>query len=373
MKLTIISHTPHYKNNGLIFGWGPTVREINHLRSVFDKIYHVAPLYKGVHPDSFIKYDNQNIKFIPIMQYGGPSFKKKIQIILTFPSNLFIIHKVCKNTDWIQFRSPTSIGLYVLPYLKFFNKKKYWVKYAGNWNQKKPPISYFLQKFWLKYIAKETKVTVNGKWEKQRKHIYSFENPCFSKNELNKANFIKKTKIYSEKVKICFVGTLEKGKGAHLLLDALEMSKQNHMIQKVYIVGDGIDKGKIKSSSKKLVGFDVKVTGSLSREKLDQIYSKCHILILPSKSEGFPKVIAEAMSFGCVPIVTNVGSIGQYINETNGVLLKNRSSYELEKAINFLLSDRALIRDLAQNSNKVAQKFSFEQYNEKIKRLILNL
>ena len=64
LKLTIISHTPHYKNNGLIFGWGPTVREINHLRSVFDKIYHVAPLYKGVHPDSFIKYDKQNIKFI---------------------------------------------------------------------------------------------------------------------------------------------------------------------------------------------------------------------------------------------------------------------------------------------------------------------
>ena len=371
MKLAIISHTPHFKNNGIILGWGPTVREISHLKNIFNKIYHIAPLYEGSCPDSYIEYDD-NIDFIPIIPSGGPTFKNKIKIILTFPSNLSIIHKICKKTDWIQFRSPTNLGLYVLPYLKIFNKKKYWVKYAGNWSQINPPISYFLQRFWLKYIVKQTQVTVNGKWNNQRKHINSFENPCFSKKELIEAQKVKRAKVFSERIEICFVGAFEKNKGIYLLIDALKLTKQYSMIRKIYFVGDGNEKEKVKLSIKKLNLFEINIVGPVSRKKLNEIYSRCHIIILPSKSEGFPKVIAEAISYGCVPIVTNVGSISHYINENNGVLLKTRSSEKLKNAIEHLLNDRMNLRMLSENGSKIANLFTFEHYNEKIKKYIIN-
>ena len=371
MKLAIISHTPHFKNNGIILGWGPTVREISHLINIFDKIYHIAPLYEGPSSDSYIEYNN-NIEFVPIVPSGGSTFKKKINIILTFPSNLSIIHKICKKTDWIQFRSPTNLGLYVLPYLKIFNKKKYWVKYAGNWNQANPPISYFLQRFWLKYIINQTQVTVNGKWNNQRKNINSFENPCFSKEELIEAKKVKKAKIFSEKVEICFVGAFEKGKGINLLIEALKVTKHYSMIRKIYLAGDGNEKEKVKLSIKKLNQFEIDITGPLSRERLNEIYSRCHIIILPSKSEGFPKVIAEAISYGCVPIVTNVGSISHYINENNGVLLKTRSHDELKNAIEYLLNNRTKLRILSENGSKISKLFTFEYYNQKIIKNILN-
>ena len=57
--------------------------------------------------------------------------------------------------------------------------------------------------------------------------------------------------------------------------------------------------------------------------KLRNLYDTHQIFVLPSYTEGFPKVIAEAASYGCVPIVTNIGSIGQYINKENGILLKD--------------------------------------------------
>ena len=38
MKLTIISHTEHYKlSDGTLVGWGPTITEINHLAEIFDE------------------------------------------------------------------------------------------------------------------------------------------------------------------------------------------------------------------------------------------------------------------------------------------------------------------------------------------------
>ena len=44
--------------------------------------------------------------------------------------------------------------------------------------------------------------------------------------------------------------------------------------------------------------------------------------VLPSYSEGFPKVIAEAMNFGCIPIVSDISCIRQYIiNGKNGFLI----------------------------------------------------
>ena len=372
MKLAIISHTPHFKNNGTILGWGPTVREINYLRNIFDKIYHIAPLYEGHPSESYIEYLNEDIKFVPIKPSGGSTLKNKINIFLTFPSNLSIIHKICKKIDWIQFRSPTNLGLYVLPYLKLFNKKKYWVKYAGNWKQINPPVSYFLQRYWLNNVLKNSIVTINGKWLKQKSHILPFENPCFSEQELFEANKIKKTKKFSKKVNICFVGALERGKGIYILIDALKLSKQYSSIRKIYFVGDGNEKQKIKLLAKKKSSFLIDIKGPLSRKKLNEVYSKCQIIILPSKSEGFPKVIAEAISFGCVPIVTDVGGVCHYINKTNGVILKERSPLEIKNAIDFLINDRIRFKKLAEESLKTAKLFTFENYNKRIKKYILD-
>ena len=62
------------------------------------------------------------------------------------------------------------------------------------------------------------------------------------------------------------------------------------------------------------------------------IYSKCDFIILPSKSEGFPKVIGEAMNYGCIPIVSDVSCISQYIqNGVNGFLIKPITSKEIYK------------------------------------------
>ncbi|MFT4523139.1 MAG: hypothetical protein ACI8ZN_002091, partial [Bacteroidia bacterium] len=47
-KLLIISHTPHYLENDVAVGWGPTINEINFLSNTFTSITHVACLFKNV-------------------------------------------------------------------------------------------------------------------------------------------------------------------------------------------------------------------------------------------------------------------------------------------------------------------------------------
>ena len=60
----------------------------------------------------------------------------------------------------------------------------------------------------------------------------------------------------------------------------------------------------------------------LKRKDIFTIYSNSHILILLSKSEGFPKVIMEAGVFGCVPIVSKFSSASEIIKHgTDGFIM----------------------------------------------------
>ena len=73
----------------------------------------------------------------------------------------------------------------------------------------------------------------------------------------------------------------------------------------------------------------ISILGPLERKDIFTIYSSSHILILLSKSEGFPKVIAEGAAYGVVPIVSNVGGIKDYINQENGILINDISAKKM--------------------------------------------
>ena len=91
------------------------------------------------------------------------------------------IIKNIKTHDLIHSRGPSYPAFLTIIASLFFKDKKFWHKYAGNWNQKTPPTSYYLQMFLLKKAIKNNSVaTVNGKWPNQKYNILSFENPSLT-------------------------------------------------------------------------------------------------------------------------------------------------------------------------------------------------
>lgn len=370
MKLAIISHTPHYKKEGVITGWGPTVREINHLTKLFDEIYHIAPLHDEEPPGSSLAYESEKIKFIPLKPYGGEKFSDKISVITTAFHNLGIIKNIVNKVDWVQFRAPTAMGIYLLPYLSLRKNPKRWVKYAGNWNMDNPPLSYKFQRWWLNNNFQKSKVTINGYWKGQREHILNFQNPCLDNDELERAEKTAKRKSFEGKLTICFIGSLTKNKGVDLIFEALLKLKNKDGIKEIIFAGDG-SKRKSYEELASEIKLPIIFKGFLSRKELESVYEMSHIILLPSESEGFPKVIAEAAAYGCVPVVSDVSSIGQYFNDTNGFLLKKINSEELAEKIVLALEDRVRLKKLSEESTKVAELFTFEHYMKSLEEKIL--
>ncbi len=371
MILAIISHTPHYIKDGKIVGWGATVREVNHLTKLFDEIYHLAPLHDEPAPDSSLEYDSDKITFVPLKNYGGETLKQKLSVITTAAHNLNTISPVLEKVDWVQFRAPTAMGLYVLPYLSMKLKPKRWVKYAGNWKMDDPPYSYALQKWMLEKNYLNCKVTINGWWEGQPEHILSFPNPCLDDEEIERAAVIGKNKSFGGKLRLCFVGTLTENKGSDIIIKAISSLSDNSPIEDITFAGGGSLLEKHLADSK---DSDVKMNfpGFMDRNKLSEVYERSHIILLPSKSEGFPKVIAEAAAYGCVPIVSDVSSISQFFGDKEAFLLKDISVRGLQDILNKAIENRVRLKEISLASMKASRQFTFSHYMSLLKGKILD-
>lgn len=162
-RLLIISHTEHYLRNGQVEGWGPTVREINHLLDIFESITHIAVLHQGEAPPSALPYASDKIRFVPLQPYGGPGPWGKLSIICQMPETIRTVRQELKRADVFQFRAPTGMGVYLIPWLQANARIPGWFKYAGNWMQDHAPPGYRLQKYWLTRSDRFT-VTINGRW-----------------------------------------------------------------------------------------------------------------------------------------------------------------------------------------------------------------
>lgn len=372
MKLAIISHTQHYRNKqGEIVGWGPTISEINHLAQDYESIVHLAFLHDSETPPSALPYTESNIRFKALPVSGGKGLGSKLGILTKMPAALKLINETLKEVDAFQFRAPVGMGVYIIPYLSLFSNKKGWFKYAGNWNQHNAPLGYALQRKFLK--NQKRIVTINGAWPNQPKQCLTFENPCLSLQEREEGLQVIEEKNYQAKFTFCFVGRLEDEKGVQRILDAFSAIDVKNYVEHIHFIGNG-EKRKHYENQVNTQQLPASFHGFLSREEVFKIYKKSAFLLLPSTaSEGFPKVIAEAMNYGCIPIVSNVSSIGQYINSDNGYIIDPPNAETLKNTLLKIFKEdhQEVLKEKSLQAYKVAHDFTFENYRKRIQLEIL--
>jgi len=371
--LTIISHTEHYlQPDGRLVGLSSTVTEINELLAVFDRIIHVAMLHDVAAPPSTLAYVSDRIEFIALPAVGGTTWGAKLAVIFQAPKILLLVRKALKASDYFQFRAPTGIGVYVIPYLLLFSSKKGWFKYAGNWKQAQAPLAYRFQKWLLERQSRP--VTINGFWDDQPEQCLSFENPCLTEQNIADGQAVITQKRLEYPIDFCFVGRLEAAKGLDLLLETVSQleSEFRDNIGTIHVVGSGVRQTYYEALVRDLQ-LPVIFHGYISRDAVHAIYTRCHVIVLPSASEGFPKVIAEAMNFGCIPIVSNVSSISHYIQQdVSGFLMADLDVSSLTDCFKQVLNlDPEEFDRLKTHSLEAMKRFSYSFYNQRLVERIL--
>ncbi|MEO7990187.1 MAG: glycosyltransferase family 4 protein [Chryseolinea sp.] len=373
-SLLIVSDTAIWRKGDDHLPYEPVVRELESIGNLFSRITWIGFDYGNIDkPVSARAVNGLTVNYILLKRVGGDTLWSKLVILFSLPSFLIQILNAIKSHDVIHSRGP-SVPALISIVISFFKRDKiFWHKYAGNWIEEGSPYMYRLQRKLL-VKADRSHVTVNGAFNNPP-HILNFLNPCIYKKDYEASADAIGLKNFNSKVRICFVGNLARFKGVDLILDAVNrIADSTRLIEEVIIVGDGEARAELEYQAKSL-HVPVTFKGYLKRQELDAIYRSSHLNILPSSSEGFPKVIAEGGIFGCCPIVSNLSSIGQVIHhQQNGLLLSEITADAVSDSIQFYLTlDPEKRFQLAQNIRLTSLQFSYEDFRERIRHEILKV
>jgi glycosyltransferase involved in cell wall biosynthesis len=370
MRLLIVSHTPHYLENGVPVGWGPTVREIDYLATLFEEIVHVAPLHDGK-PEGALAYQSDNIRFRPVRPSGGERFVDKLSILAHLPSYVRVLNDEWRGADVVHVRCPANISMIALLMLALRRHPRLrWVKYAGNWQPSgySEAWSYAFQRWFLSHRLHRGLVTINGRWKNQRKHVYSFFNPCLTEDEIAEAREMSLTKELSEPIRLIFVGRLERAKGTDRALKILARIKEAGIEASLDLVGDGAERSEFERLAVTLgISRNASFHGWLPRTALAPLYSQAHILILPTDSEGYPKVLSEAMAYGVVPIASKVSCIPQYLEDLGvGKTYAPTDVQGFAEAIEWYVGHPSAWQQESRRGTYAAESFSYTRYLDEL-------
>jgi glycosyltransferase involved in cell wall biosynthesis len=110
---------------------------------------------------------------------------------------------------------------------------------------------------------------------------------------------------------------------------------------------------------------NIKFTGK--RDDIPEILKASDLFILPSRSEGQPAALVEAMASGLPCLGSRVGGVPEVINhEENGLLFERESVRELAGHLVRLIEDQSLRTRIASQASIRARMFSMKAYVDKV-------
>ena len=376
MNFLILSHVHHVKKGGRFFAYGPYVREMNIWTKFFTSVTILAPLSQDreINPIE-IAYEHNNIRFIPVKEINLTSWKGRFQTLVSLPGIIAKIISAMRSTDHIHLRCPGNMGLLGAILLYFFPSKNKTAKYAGNWDpESTQPYTYKLQKKLISNpgFAKKMKVLVYGGWPHQSQNIVPFFTFSYSENE-PQIDF--REPLSSEnKLQLLFVGALVYGKNPLMAAEVARILKAQNLNFKLTFCGEGDQMEPLRQFAKENnLTEEVELCGNLPSEALKEKYKTSHFLIFLSDSEGWPKVVAESMYFGCLPITTPVSCVPYMLGNGERGDLVGKDPNEVVKRINYYLENPLDFDRKSKNSKEWSKAFTKESFELEIKKLISNV
>ena len=170
--------------------------------------------------------------------------------------------------------------------------------------------------------------------------------------------------ISKELKSIVFIGRLIKRKGVEELI----LLTKCYPNIKFNIIGYGSVINKFKNN----VPSNIIFHGILSHAQINLVLNQSDILFVPSKSEGFPKIILEAASAGIPSIVYNTYGASNWMkNRENGFIVNDFN--EVKSVVTELLHDSKLLQSISENTKELAVDYNWENIIKDWEKVIVNL
>jgi hypothetical protein len=369
MRLAVISHKEcvldsaedRYCTDG---GFPMQIRAISEL---FAETKVVVPCVSEGNITGMIPLEGQHLSVVPLEKLIGKDLQRKLR----FPGWLFrnsrTVWAEVRNADAVHAPIPGDVGTIGLIFA-LLQRKPLFVRHCGNWMVQ----TTLAEKFWKwcmeKFAGGRNVMLATGGSD----HAPSSKNPrvrwIFSTSLRNDQlqNVAPKSLATDRPVRLIIACRQEQRKGTDIVLRSLPLIRQAIDV-KLAVVGGGSLLPKLERLASELGVADlVKFHGKVGQSDVLELLSKADIFCYPtSASEGFPKVVVEALANGLPVITTRVSVLPQLMRDGCGVLIEP-DPQQLADAVIRLCRDDVAYEKMSAAALAVASRFTLEKWKDNI-------
>lgn len=381
MKLLFAHDHIFYKYNNQYYSTGGLSKEmLERYTSVFDEVVVISRQRKiSTYNDKLTLASTEKVKFIEI-----PNFKTLKNIYKIFDAKRIINNEI-KNCDSVIARLPSSIGSLAVDSAKR-NKKPYLVEvvacpWDALWNHSikgkiVAPFAYFRMKKLVKdadYLVYVTKDFLQKRYPTFGKNINcsnvalkEFDNSVLAKRLERINNGFSKNKV--------IIGTTAavdvKHKGQQYIIQALGKLKEHGIENYEYQLVGGGNQSFLKSIAEKYnVSEKVKFLGVMPHNEVFEWLDSIDIYVQPSRQEGLPRALIEAMSRGVPAFGARTAGIPELLED--GFVFSN-TRRNIDEICGILKCfDKEVMKEQTKRNYEESKKYDKEIIESRRKRFFM--
>jgi glycosyltransferase involved in cell wall biosynthesis len=372
MHLVVVSHKICWPAESSASGFatdGGFPIQMGAIAELFERTTIVIPCRRDPAPDGLSPLEGNGLDVVPLSVPRGTGLKRKFHIFVWLLKNGLLIWREIRKADAVHAPIPGDVGTIGM-ISALVQRKPLLVRHCGNWLVQRT-IAERVWKWSMEYFAggRNVMFATGGGSE-----------PPSSRNPNVKWIFstsLRENQLVQEsprqlpadgELNLAIACRQEPGKGTEKVIDSLSAIRSVFPETRLAVIGSGsLVEGLRRRVDQLGLSEHVTFYGRIPQYRVVELLNNAHVFCYPTTaSEGFPKVVLEALAVGLPVITTRVSVLPKLLGSGAGILLAKADAEELAAAVVRLCSDPDAYSRMSALAIETAREFSLEKWRDVI-------
>lgn len=372
MRLAVVSHKPCWASPGSPSGFatdGGFPLQMRALAELFDETVLLVPCARAAPPGGETALAGEGLRVAPLTRLPGRGLARKALFPLWLLRNLPRLLREVARADAVHAPIPGDAGTAGMIAAALLRKPLF-VRHCGNWERRRSAAERFWRWYMERFAGGRNVMFATGGGEAPPSGRNASIGWIFS-TSLTAGDLTRLEGAAPEPApgapRLILVSRMEPGKGAETAIDALALLCRRFPGATLDLVGDGGALPSLRERARASgVAERVVFHGKVPHARVLELLRGAHLFCFPTRSEGFPKAVLEALAAGLPVVTSRVSVLPRLLEGGGGVALGDPTPESLADAVAECVSDPARYRAMSERARATARRFTLERWRDEI-------
>ncbi len=371
MKLAVVSHKLCWPSSSSPTGFstdGGFPFQIEAISELFDETTVVVPS-ESVTSAGLAPLTGRGMRVVALSTPNGQGGSRKLRFPFWVLKNGPTIWKSVRESDAVHTPIPGDVGTIGMLFALLLRKPLF-VRHCGNWLVQRT----FAEHFWKwsmeffgggRNVMFATGGALEGPSKKNPSIKWIFST---SLRRSQMASTKSRTLPDDGRIRLIIASRQEPRKGTDVMIESMPAILESLPHATLDVIGDGSLLPELRQLAAKLgVSESITFHGKIEHSNVLDLFRRGHLFCYPtSASEGFPKVVLEALAAGMPVITTRVSVLPQLIGRGCGTLLESASPDEMIANVINACSNEARYDEMSEKAVEISREYCLENWRDTI-------